>query len=62
MANQTVGQVVDNVLKDLFVLGVGAAGIFIKNPAHQTEAAAITNVLTQLFPMLEQQFGLTPKA
>lgn len=50
-------QLVDNVLKDLFVLGVGAAGLFVKNDAHKVEAAAIVQVLGQLLPLLEQQFG-----
>lgn len=57
MDQTQVKQIAGNVLKDLFVVGVGAAAIFVKNPEHQVEAQALTTVLQQLLPLLEAQLG-----
>ena len=49
--------IVDTVVKDLFVAGVLAASIFVKNPDHRIQAAQITGVLQSLLPMLDPNFG-----
>jgi hypothetical protein len=40
------------VLQDLFELGIGAASIFVKNPATQATAVSIINILRTVFPNL----------
>ena len=50
-------QLVDDVLKDLFVVGTSAAAIFVKNDQHKATAAAIVQVLSALLPLLEQQMA-----
>lgn len=37
----------------LFTMGVAAASIFVKNPAHQQTAGSIINVLNSLLPTVE---------
>jgi hypothetical protein len=43
---------IETVFQDLFELGVGAASIFIKNPASQQTAVNIINILKEVFPNL----------
>ena len=40
------------ILRDIFELGIGAAAIFVKNPASQQRAANIIAVLQTIFPHL----------
>jgi hypothetical protein len=40
------------ILRDIFELGIGAAAIFVKNPASQQRAANIITILQTIFPHL----------
>lgn len=40
------------ILHDLFLVGVAAASIFVKNPASQEKAATLIGILQQLLPSL----------
>jgi hypothetical protein len=41
------------ILGELFTVGVAAASIFVKNPAHQATASSIVQTLAGLLPGLE---------
>lgn len=40
------------IIHDLFILGVTAASIFIKNPASQQKAGILIGILQDLIPSL----------
>lgn len=46
---ESLGQ---EILHDIFVLGIGAASIFVKNPASQQKAVTLVTILQGLFPNL----------
>lgn len=50
---------INELLHKLFVVGVGAAAIFVKNPASQQKAATIISILESLLPHAEASTGTT---
>lgn len=40
------------IIQDLFELGVGAAALYVKNPATLARAASIIEILQGVFPKL----------
>jgi hypothetical protein len=38
----------DEILHDIFVVGISAAAIFVKNPISQQRAGSIINLLNQI--------------
>lgn len=46
---ESLGQ---EILHDIFILGIGAASIFVKNPASQQKAVTLVTILQGLFPNL----------
>lgn len=42
------------IISLLFTVGVAAAALFVKNPAHQEKAANIISILQSLLPQIEQ--------
>lgn len=51
------GSKFDMVLHDFVVMGIFAASIFVKNPAHQETAGKIIQAVTQLLPALDAQLN-----
>ena len=43
----------ETILHDLFVVGIGAAALFIKNPNSQAKAGIIISILQSLLPHME---------
>jgi hypothetical protein len=43
----------ETILHDLFALGITAAALFVKNPAHQTQAASLVALTQQLLPLAD---------
>jgi hypothetical protein len=56
----TAGQIADAVLHDVLFLGSIAASIYVKNPGHQQQAAALISAISQLLPVLDSQLNKTP--
>lgn len=50
------GSELQEIIGLLFTVGLSAASIFIKNPAHQQKAATIGTLLQQLLPTIETLF------
>ena len=48
----TAPSTLETILADVFELGLGAIGIFVKNPNHQQTAVNVANVLKTIFPFL----------
>lgn len=50
----------DQILHDVFIVGISAAALFVKNPNSQQHAASIINLLNQVVLPIADSF-LTPK-
>jgi hypothetical protein len=51
---------IDEILHDIFVIGISAASIFVKNPNSQQHAASIINLLNATVLPIADSLLLNP--
>lgn len=56
-AKETAGQKIDSVLHLFVLMGIEAASIFVKNPAHQQTAQQIINGVSAVLPALDAELN-----